>query len=116
MAERPTLVDPPMEALLDKVESSKFTLVAVGAARAREINRYWNGLGQGGGPLTPPQVHSGSNKSLSIAFEELFEGKLTFHRPNAEELEAERLAVEAKEQARRDAEGLDAFSDAFRDA
>ena len=38
MAERPTLVDPPIEELLDKVGDSKFTLVAVSALRARQIN------------------------------------------------------------------------------
>jgi hypothetical protein len=36
-----------------------------------------------------------SNKSLSIAMEELYEGKLEFHRPTAEELEVERAQAEA---------------------
>ncbi len=67
---------------------SKFTLVAVSAIRAREINEYYNGLGSGHGALIPPQVSSLSNKSLSLAMEELYEGKLQFHRPTAEELEA----------------------------
>ena len=56
MAERPTLVDPPIENLLEKVGDSKFTLVAVTAIRAREINEYYNGLGSGHGALIPPQV------------------------------------------------------------
>ena len=117
MAERPTLVDPPIENLLEKVGSSKFTLVAVSAIRAREINEYYNGLGSGHGALIPPQVTSLSNKSLSLAMEELYEGRLRFHRPTAEELENERLEAEAAEQARQDVNSdLDAFTDALRDA
>jgi DNA-directed RNA polymerase subunit omega len=117
MAERPTLVDPPIEELLAKVGESKFTLVAVSAIRAREINEYYNGLGSGHGALIPPQVTSLSNKSLSLALEELYEGKLQFHRPTTEELETERQAQEAADQARQDASNdLDAFTDALRDA
>jgi hypothetical protein len=49
--------------------------------------------------------------------EELFEGKLLFHRPTPDELENERLQAEAIEQARQDANSdLDAFTDALRDA
>lgn len=117
MADRPTLVDPPIETLLHKVGDSKFTLVAVSAIRAREINEYYNGLGSGHGALIPPQVSSMSNKSLSLAMEELYEGKLQFHRPTPDEVEAERLDAEAREQARLDATNdLDAFTDALRDA
>ena len=117
MAERPTLVDPPIEPLLHKVGDSKFTLVAVSAIRAREINEYYNGLGSGHGALIPPQVSSMSNKSLSLAMEELYQGKLEFHRPTPEEIEAERLQAEALDQARQDATNeLDALTDALRDA
>ncbi len=117
MAERPTLVDPPIETLLQKVGDSKFTLVAVTAIRAREINEYYNGLGSGHGALIPPQVSSVSNKSLSLAMEELYEGKLQFHRPTDEELEAERLQAVAQEEARlEETSDLDAFTDALRDA
>jgi hypothetical protein len=49
--------------------------------------------------------------------EELYEGKLQFHRPTTGEIEAERLEAEAREQARLDAANdLDAFTDALRDA
>jgi DNA-directed RNA polymerase subunit omega len=88
---------------LTAAEGSKFTLVAVAAMRAREINEYYNGLGQGHGALIPPQVNSLSNKSLSLALEELYEGKLQVRRPTQEEKEAERLELEAREQAMRDA-------------
>ena len=66
---RHTLMDPPIEELLDKVDS-KFTLVALGSARARQVNSYYNSLGEGLGKVVPPQVASVSGKPVSIAFEE----------------------------------------------
>jgi DNA-directed RNA polymerase subunit omega len=92
--QRPTLMDPPIEQLLDTVDS-KFTLVALGAMRARQINSYYNSLGQGIGAIVPPQVTSVSNKSLSIAFQEIAEDRATYHRPTAEELAAEQVQAEA---------------------
>ena len=47
---RHTLMDPPIEELLDKVDS-KFTLVALGSARARQVNSYYNSLGEGLGKV-----------------------------------------------------------------
>jgi DNA-directed RNA polymerase subunit omega len=90
-----TLMDPPIEGLLDKVDS-KFTLVALAARRARQVNSYYNSLGEGLGVVVPPQVASPSGKPLSIAFEEVAEGKATFSRPDPEELaraEAEAAAA-----------------------
>ena len=52
---------------------SKFTLVTLGATRARQINAYFNQLGDGQGGI-PPQVASVARKPLSIAFEEIAEG------------------------------------------
>jgi len=77
---RPTLMDPPVEELLDKVDS-KFTLVALSAKRARQINSYYNQLGEGLGVVVPPQVTSISGKPLTIAFEEIAAAKATYHRP-----------------------------------
>ena len=89
---RNTLMDPPIEDLLDKVDS-KFTLVALSAKRARQINSYYNQLGEGLGVVVPPQVTSVSGKPLTIAFEEIAAGKATFHRPEPGELvEADPLA------------------------
>lgn len=76
---RSTLMDPPVEELLDKVDS-KFTLVALSAKRARQINSYYNQLGDGLGVVVPPQVASISGKPLTIAFEEIAASKATFHR------------------------------------
>jgi len=88
---RNTLMDPPIEDLLDKVDS-KFTLVALGSARARQVNSYYNSLGEGLGKVVPPQVASVSGKPVSIAFEEIAAGKATYHRIDPE---AEAAAAEA---------------------
>ena len=85
---RSTLMDPPIENLLDKVDS-KFTLVALSAKRARQINSYYNQLGEGLGFVVPPQVTSVSGKPLTIAFEEVAAGKATFHRIDPSELDEE---------------------------
>ena len=102
---RATLMDPPIEELLDKVDS-KFTLVTLGAKRAREINAYYHGLGEVLGQVVPPQVTSVSGKPLSIAFEEIAASKVTYHHPDADELAAEEAAL-------RDAESLGFGADPF---
>jgi DNA-directed RNA polymerase subunit omega len=90
---RNTLMNPPIEDLLDKVDS-KFTLVALSAKRARQINSYYNQLGEGLGLVVPPQVTSVSGKPLTIAFEEIAAGKATFHRIEpGEEDETEGLEI-----------------------
>ena len=97
---RLNLMDPPIEDLLDKVDS-KFTLVALGALRARQVNAYYNSLGEGLGRVVPPQVASVSGKPLSIAFEEVAAGKATFVRLDPEQL----AAAEAAEVAEAELEG-----------
>src|SRR5690348_1761322 len=80
MAERrASLMEPRTESLLDRVDS-KFTLVTLAAMRAREINDYYNQLGEGLGRIVPPQVTSVSRKPLSIAMEEIAANKITFER------------------------------------
>jgi DNA-directed RNA polymerase subunit omega len=81
-----TLMDPPIEDLLDKVDS-KFTLVALSSKRARQINSYYNQLGEGMGMVVPPQVTSVSGKPLTIAFEEISAAKATYHRLEPGELD-----------------------------
>ena len=76
---RPTMMDPPIESLLSKVDS-KFTLVTLAARRGRQINSYFNQLGEGLGSIVPPQVTSVSRKPLSIALEEVAADKIRFHR------------------------------------
>ena len=72
---------PLLEHLTDRVDS-KFTLVALAAKRARQINSYFNQLGEGLGTIVPPQVTSLSRKPLSISLEEIEAGKIVYERPD----------------------------------
>lgn len=76
---RQTMMDPPVETLLGKVDS-KFTLVTLSARRGRQINSYFNQLGEGLGAIVPPQVTSVSRKPLSIALEEIAADKIRYKR------------------------------------
>src|SRR5256884_2268039 len=95
MAPRASLMTPRMEYLLERVDS-KFTLVTLSAMRAREINDYYNQLGEGLGRIVPPQVTSVSRKPLSIAMEEVAAGKIMFERidPAADAEAAAELAAD----------------------
>ena len=79
-AQRVTMMYPPIEELLEKVDS-KFTLVSLSAKRGRQINSYFSQLGEGLGAIVPPQVASVSRKPLSIALEEIAADKITYARP-----------------------------------
>ncbi|GAA1643319.1 MULTISPECIES: DNA-directed RNA polymerase subunit omega [Actinomycetes] len=76
------ITNPPIDALLDIVDS-KYSLVIMGAKRARQINAYYSQLGEGlleyVGPLV--ETHA-QEKPLSIALREVSEGLL-----NAEPIE-----------------------------
>jgi DNA-directed RNA polymerase subunit omega len=92
MAEpRSTMIDPPIETLLDKVDS-KFTLVTLSAKRGRQINSYFNQLGEGLGAIVPPQVISVARKPLSIALEEIAAKKVNGVYPPDEEPGADAAA------------------------
>ncbi|MET0145554.1 MAG: DNA-directed RNA polymerase subunit omega [Ilumatobacteraceae bacterium] len=70
-----TMMNPPIEELLGRVDS-KFGLVTLAARRARNINAYFNQLGDGLGHMVPPQVSSVARKPLSIGFEEIAADKI----------------------------------------
>jgi DNA-directed RNA polymerase subunit omega len=70
-----SMITPPIEELLARVDS-KFSLVTLGARRARQVNSYFNQLGEGLGSLVPPQVASTARKPLSISFEEIAADKI----------------------------------------
>ena len=92
MAERyDTMMEPRVEALLERA-GSKFSLVALGARRARQINSYYGQLGDGLGTIVPPQVTSTASKSLSIAFQEIAADKIVGVK--ASELEPEVVEVD----------------------
>jgi DNA-directed RNA polymerase subunit omega len=71
------ITNPPIDELLDKVES-KYALVIYAAKRARQINAYYSQLGEGlleyVGPLVPTHVQE---KPLSVALREVNESLLT---------------------------------------
>ena len=89
---RASLMEPRMEQLLDRVDS-KFTLVTLAAMRAREINDYYNQLGEGLGKIVPPQVTSVSRKPLTIALEEIEASKIEAQ-PLPEEVEADEAGAD----------------------
>ena len=94
-----TMMNPPIEGLLDRA-GSKFTLVTLGAKRARQINSYYNQLSEGLGSVVPPQVTSSARKPLSIAFEEIDADKILGYFPDPEaESDAEATTSEDTESA-----------------
>jgi DNA-directed RNA polymerase subunit omega len=76
------MIEPKIDDLLAAVDS-KYSLVILAAKRAREINSYYSQLGEGRGEFVPPLVESGglTNKPLSIALQEIAEGKINAERP-----------------------------------
>ena len=96
MAAEDTMMTPPVESLMERTHS-KFGLVTLAARRAREINSYFNQLGEGLGTMVPPQVSSVSRKPLSISFEEIA----------ADKIQSVPMAVYDELEAEMDAEMLD---------
>jgi DNA-directed RNA polymerase subunit omega len=79
------MIEPKIDDLLAQVDS-KYTLVLLAAKRAREINSYYNQLGEGRAEFIPPLVETGlKSKPLSIALEEIAEGKVEVERPELAE-------------------------------
>jgi DNA-directed RNA polymerase subunit omega len=76
------MIEPKIDDLL-RVVDSKYTLVILAAKRAREINSYYGQLGEGRGEFVPPLIETGGlrNKPLSIALQEISDGKVEFERP-----------------------------------
>jgi DNA-directed RNA polymerase subunit omega len=76
------VIEPKIETLLQDVDS-KYTLVILAAKRSRQVNSYFSQLGEGIAEYTPPQVPLRADrapKSLSIALQEIAEGKITYER------------------------------------
>ena len=69
------MIEPPVDELIANT-GGRFNVVVVAARRAREINAYFNQLGEGIGHYVPPQVHSLSHKPLTIALEEIAADKV----------------------------------------
>lgn len=78
------MIEPPLGRVLAKTDT-RFGLVVLAARRARQINAYFNQLGEGFGAYVPPQVHSLSRKPLSIALEEIDDDQVTLDTATDEE-------------------------------
>ena len=69
---------PRLDDLLENVEGSRYALVIAAATRARQINNYHHQLGEGTfDDFPPPLVDSRSKNYLTMALEEIAEGKIT---------------------------------------
>ncbi|WP_062464607.1 DNA-directed RNA polymerase subunit omega [Demequina soli] len=70
------ITNPPIDELLDKVDS-KYALVIYASKRARQINSYYEALGEGHFENVGPLVEADStDKPLSVALRELNQGNL----------------------------------------
>ena len=77
MTESQGITAPPIDELLEKVESN-YELVIFASKRARQINEYYSALHEGSlfnyvGPLVDSAI---DDKPLSIALHEIHQGKL----------------------------------------
>jgi len=72
------MIDPRIDVMLRNVEpKSRYALVIAGAKRARQINNYHHQLGEGTfDDFPPPLVESRSKNYLTIALEEIAQGKI----------------------------------------
>ncbi len=86
MEEKASIVVPKIEELLDHSEN-KFTLVIEAAKRARQIINFQKRLGEGLGGVAPMRLEDISKKPLSVAFEEIAEGKIEYDRSEMEDAE-----------------------------
>jgi DNA-directed RNA polymerase subunit omega len=74
----PAVIHPRIDKLLDQVDG-RYALVIAAAKRARQINNYHQQLGEGTfDDFAPPLIESRSKNYLTMAFEEVAEGKLDY--------------------------------------
>ena len=72
------MIKPRIDELLNHVDS-RYALVIVAAKRARQINNYHHQLGEGTfDDNPPPLVESRSKNYLTMALEEVSQGKLKY--------------------------------------
>jgi DNA-directed RNA polymerase subunit omega len=71
------MMHPRIDELLDNAGQSRYGLVIAAAKRARQINNYHHQLGEGTfDDFPPPLVQSRSKNYLTMALEEIAEGKI----------------------------------------
>lgn len=72
-------MDKPRIDLLLKNVDSKYALVTIAAKRARQINNYYRNRDEGSiDDIPPPLVDTRSRNILTIALEEIKEGKISY--------------------------------------
>ena len=71
------MIQPRIDKLREHVDS-RYALVIVAAKRARQINNYHHQLGEGTFEELPPLVESRSKNYLTMALEEIAEGKIKY--------------------------------------
>jgi DNA-directed RNA polymerase subunit omega len=72
------MIHPRVDDLLKKTDS-RYALVIAAAKRARQINNYHHQLGEGTfEDVAPPLIESRSKNYLTMALEEISEGKITY--------------------------------------
>ena len=75
---------PRIDELLPEAGGSRYALVMIAAKRARQINSYYHSLGEntlGIEELTPPLITTRSTNLLTIALEEVADGKIEYEAP-----------------------------------
>ena len=76
------MIYPRIDELLDHAGGSRYALVIAAAKRARQINNYHHQLGEGTfEDFPPPLVESRSKNYLTMALEEITEGKIAYDYP-----------------------------------
>ena len=82
------MIEPRIDQLLSHTATdidppSRYALVIMAAKRARQINNYHHQLGEGTfDDFPPPLVESRSKNYLTMALEEIGEGKITVSQPS----------------------------------
>jgi DNA-directed RNA polymerase subunit omega len=75
------MIHPRIDRLFNNVDS-RYALVIVAAKRSRQINNYHHQLGEGTFEELPPLVESRSKNYLTLALEEIAEGKIKYAYPS----------------------------------
>ena len=72
------MIKPRKDKLLDRA-GSHYAAVLIAAKRARQLNSYYRALGEGSyEEFTPPMVDTNTTNYLTIALEELAQGKINY--------------------------------------
>ena len=72
------MIKPRVDKLLERTDNH-YAAVVVAAKRARQLNSYYRALGEGSyEEYTPPMIETSSGNYLTIALEEVAQGKINY--------------------------------------